>query len=301
MSKRVDRTLDRLRRPLHWLRAQRLDLDELSSLCLTLGPNRNMTTLTAGLIALHPQCQVLNHAWRRQRPEAEALLLQSDERAFERFVRAAVMRSQGGRRGRYGGSVMHSHAFDRPAMRAAYQRRFGRAVLKRDVRCVYWKSAKQVTAFVRERGVDLRALVDREPRLRFLMPLRNPLDCALSNFRQGHYNAFEQLRGRPVEEVIDFMTELVGWFLDLRRDRPDHFFGYLESEYDRPMLERLARFLGVDADEEWMADCLESKVQGSPYDYEDSWLAAYRAALAKHLDGHPELQREFAERAGLRL
>lgn len=301
MSKRLDKNLDRLRRPWHWLRSRRLDLAGVNTLCLTLGPNRNMTTLTAGLIALHPQCQALNHAWRRQRPQAEDLLLERDERAFERFVRAAVMRSLGGRQGRFGGSVVHSHAFQRPAMRAAYQRRFGRTLLKPEVRCVYWKSAKQVTAFVRENDVDLLGLVDREPRLRFLMPLRNPLDCALSNYRKGHYNAFAQLRGRSVEEVIAFMTELVGWFLDLRRERPEHFFGYRESEYDRPMLARLAGFLGVDADEQWMADCLESKVQGSSYDYEDSWLEAYRAALGKHLAGHPEVQREFAERAGLRL
>ena len=300
MKRFTDTLVDRLRRPLHVYRSLRLDMGEVRTLCLTLGPNRNLTTLTASLLALHPQCQVLNHAWKRQRGQAEALLSGRDGPAFERFVRAAVARSQGGRQGRYGGSVLHSHAFKRPAMREAYERRYGSSVIKEEIRCVYWKSAKQVTAYVRDHDIDLAEVAAREPRLRFLMPLRNPLDCALSNYRLGHHSIFG-LRDHPVEEVIDFMTELVGWFLDLRRDHPKSFFGYLEREYDRPMLVRLASFLELEADETWIGDCLQSTTRSSPYEYEDAQLEAYRAALQKHLAGHPEIQGEFAERAGIRL
>jgi hypothetical protein len=299
MTDLASKLLDRLRRPVHIYRSLRLDLDAVNTLCVTLGPNRNLTTLTASLVALHPQCQVLNHAWGRQREQAEALFEEPGGHRYERFVRMAVARSQGGRRGRYGGSVTHSHAFKRPAMREAYERRYGKAVIKEDIRCVYWKSAKQVTRYVREHGIDLAEVAEREPRLRFMMPLRNPLDCALSNYRKGHHRHFPQLAGGPVEPVIDFMTELVGWFLDLRREHPSAFFGFLESEWGRPMLERLASFLRVDTDEIWMRDVLRSQPRGTAYDYDPAHLKVYAESLRTHLHGHPEIQREFAERAGV--
>jgi hypothetical protein len=300
MSDWTNSLLDHLLRPLHMYRGSRVDLEQVRTLGFGLGPNRNMTTLTAGLLALHPQVQVLNHAWGRQQSFAKALLDEgAEEKTFEAFVRSAVVKSQGGRQGRYGGSVTHSHAFKRPAMKDAYEKRYGSAVLKDDIRSVYWKSAKQVTVFVRDKGIDLGDVVKREPRLRFLMPLRNPLDCARSNFRKGHHRTFKQLRDQPVEAVIDFMTELVGWFLDLRRDHPEHFFGYLETEFDRPMLERLAAFLQLDVDEQWLADVLQSKAEGSPYEYDASELEAYKRALDEHLSGHPDVQQLFAARAGI--
>ena len=42
-----------------------LDIQDIESVCLTLGPYRNLTTLTASVLYLHPNCQVLNHAGNR--------------------------------------------------------------------------------------------------------------------------------------------------------------------------------------------------------------------------------------------
>lgn len=44
---------------------QRTDIQDVRAVCLALGPYRNLTTLTASVIALHPNCQVLNHGWSR--------------------------------------------------------------------------------------------------------------------------------------------------------------------------------------------------------------------------------------------
>ncbi|MCW5878805.1 MAG: hypothetical protein KIS80_08075, partial [Anaerolineales bacterium] len=43
-------------------------IDGLESVCLFLGPYRNLTTLTASMLSLHPECQVLNHAGTRVFP-----------------------------------------------------------------------------------------------------------------------------------------------------------------------------------------------------------------------------------------
>ena len=53
------------------MRDVHVDPSQLRSVCLALGPYRNLTTLTAGILSLHPQCQVLNHAGVRLLPDPE--------------------------------------------------------------------------------------------------------------------------------------------------------------------------------------------------------------------------------------
>ncbi len=282
------KALDYVKRPGYAMRAQRVDVNKVESTVMALGPNRNMTTLTASLIALHPNCQVLNNAGYRHMVHAEALLANPTKDEYQRFVRSAIYKSQGGRRGHYGGTITLSHAFDRPAVRDAYESRFGKSVLKKDVRCLYWKSAVQLTAMIRAKGIDLSEVVAKNDKIRFLMPIRNPLDCAMSNYRLGHYKHFPEVNGQPIEKVVDFFVELVAWFLDNRAKHPDNFFCYFQSEFDRQTLLDLAAFLKSPADETWINSCLESRLKGKPYEYAPGMVDSYRASIKKHLGAHPE-------------
>ncbi|MHB8529324.1 MAG: hypothetical protein ACYC8V_07420, partial [Caulobacteraceae bacterium] len=60
--------LDQVAHPLgatHVKPGQAIDpaiVDGVRRTAVILGPYRNLTTLTASVLALHPQCQVLNHA-----------------------------------------------------------------------------------------------------------------------------------------------------------------------------------------------------------------------------------------------
>jgi hypothetical protein len=283
-----EKALNYVKRPGQALRARRIDLSRVESAVMALGPNRNMTTLTASLIALHPNCQVLNNAGYRHMDRAEALLRHPTAGEYEHFVRSAVYKSQGGRRGHYGGTITLSHAFDRPAIRDAYRARFGNAVLKDDVRCVYWKSAVQLTALVRDKGIDLSDVVAQYDKIRFLMPIRNPLDCAMSNFRLGHYRHFPEVDGKPIGDVVDFFVQLIGNFLDNRKKHPGNFFCYFQSEFARQTLVDLAAFLHVPADETWINSCLESRLKGKPYTYEPGMREIYAASIEKYLSAHPD-------------
>ena len=40
----------------------KFSVDNINSIVCLLGPYRNLSTLTASIAALHPNCQVLNHA-----------------------------------------------------------------------------------------------------------------------------------------------------------------------------------------------------------------------------------------------
>ncbi len=166
-------------------------LRDLNSVCLFLGPYRNLTTLTASLLTLHPECQVLNHGSNRVLPFAELnFLVDYSDAKFERFCRFALDASRGGRRGDFGGSVTLSHAFDHDSMRQAYARRYGDRRVKERVSCLVWKESHRVTAFLRRQGLPPEELSRANPKLRFLMPIRNPLDCMLSNCTSGHLRYF---------------------------------------------------------------------------------------------------------------
>lgn len=83
-----------------------------------LGPYRNLTTLTASVLALHPHVQVLNHAGRRllKQPELDFI---TEPSTWNRFCEVALAESRGGTAGLHGGSITHSHAFESPKIRAA--------------------------------------------------------------------------------------------------------------------------------------------------------------------------------------
>src|SRR5882672_10493469 len=114
--------------------------DRIRTVCLFLGPYRNLTPLTASLLSLHPHCQVLNHAGARvfAAPDVN-FLLDPSVATLRRFCDFALSASQGGQRGNYGGSITLSHAFDSDVVRDAYRNRYGELLIKPSVDCLVWK------------------------------------------------------------------------------------------------------------------------------------------------------------------
>ena len=91
-----------------------IDTDNIRSVCIMLGPYRNLTTLTAGIVFLHPNCQVLNHAALRVLPVKPVNFFQNHSQAtFDNFIQYAIYLSQSGRREDWdlGGTLTVSHAF----------------------------------------------------------------------------------------------------------------------------------------------------------------------------------------------
>src|SRR5689334_13648080 len=69
-----------------------IDISECKSVCLALGPYRNLTTLTAATLFLHPNCQVLNHGGMRIFGNLQVDFLSNNysEERFNRFVQYAI-------------------------------------------------------------------------------------------------------------------------------------------------------------------------------------------------------------------
>lgn len=285
-------------RPIHWLRARAVDPDRVRTLCMLLGPNRNLTTLTGAMAALHPGIQVLNNAGKRQLPLADKLL-RSGDGAWARFVRVAVQRSLGGKRGVYGGSILLSHAFDDSHIADLYARRFGTAFLKNDLTCLFWKSALRLTTHVRREGLDLDDALDRNPRLRFVMPVRCPLDCALSNQRTGHYRQFPELQGANVLQITDFLVKLSAWGLELAERHPQSVLVFSEAELRDPdrrrsVLEALSRLLDLPLDERWVEDTQSLEMRKRRYDPDQDLRDACLSSIDRHLTRFPAVQADLA-------
>jgi hypothetical protein len=267
LKRAVRQGLERVGSELEFQRSRRLRLERMPTVCLALGPYRNLTTLTAGLLSLHPECQVLNHGAARVFPirQVDFLRRYSDKR-FLNFTRYAIYLSQGGRRGNFGGSITLAHAFDHGAMRDAYRARYGESLVKPEVGAVFWKESMRVSNRIRERGVDLGELFAANDRVRFLMPIRNPLDCALSNQKTGHARHFHGLGDGGIEEILDRVLD----------------------EIAAEAMNGLSDFLEVSRDERWVRDSLACYDLKPPYAHDPALVDHYRKSLQQRFSEHAQ-------------
>jgi hypothetical protein len=289
-----------LMKPLELHRSEALDVSGIRTVGVILGPYRNLTTLTAGVLALHPNCQVLNHAGMRILPWRMLNFIRGcTPKRLERFKRYAVHISAGGQRGDYGGSITYSHAFTREPMAGLYRRRFGDLLVKEEIRSLVWKESLRVTNQLRRASTDIDRLLDCAPGLRFVLPVRNPLDTARSNMRTGKTDIFQGLgREASLEETVTAVLEELLWFLELARGRKGHFFHYFQHSWSRHTLTGLAGFLGLEPDPKWIADALEVFRVGSSYRYTEEQIAHYAREVDRLFAGHPQFRQgllAFAE------
>ncbi|MCK4791372.1 MAG: DUF616 domain-containing protein, partial [Desulfobacteraceae bacterium] len=172
-------------------------IDGIRRVCVMLGPYRNLTSLMASLLFLHPHCQVLNHGGDRILNDSRLDFLSNPTRdVMKRFLRYAVKISGGGKRGNYGGSITLSHAFDNKYhMREAFTTAGG-ILVKRNIHALVWKETLKASLHLRTHVPDMDSLLQIHEDLVFLLPVRNPLDCAVSNIRTGHAALFPGLGGK---------------------------------------------------------------------------------------------------------
>jgi hypothetical protein len=65
-------------------------------------------------------------------------------------------------------------------MALAYAGMFGTSPVKPDIRVIAWKEGGRLREALRDHSIDPPALAGRLGRLRFLSPIRHPIDHALS-------------------------------------------------------------------------------------------------------------------------
>ncbi len=272
------------------------DIRDIESVCLALGPYRNLTTLTATTLFLHPNCQVLNHAGQRIYGNRQVDFLQDfSEEKLNRFLRFAIQISSSGDRGDIGGSITHSHAFDSRYRTKEICEKAGVATRKARIKSLFWKESLRTSNVIRERRVDLGDIFEKESRLRFLLPIRNPMDCAVSNLKTGHVDRFPGLtRSSSMQECVHAILDEIFWFAKLQSEFPDRFHYFFEYDISPAMLVDLAGFLQLDPDVTWIDNALVAMKINPGYDHEDALARSYLDYVNSEGACFPELS------AGLR-
>jgi len=261
--------------------ARTLPIEDIRTVCLFLGPYRNLTTLTASILFLHPNCQVLNHAANRIFNDRRTDFFDGyEDEKFDTFVRYAIYASTGGGRGMLGGSITHSHAFDEGHVTRELFESTGGKLIKEKIHSLIWKESLRTSNRIRKTGVDLGAIFARNPRLRFMLPVRNPIDCAVSNIKSGHVKLFRGLdENSPIEKVVEAILDEFKWVRGLERIHPDRFFIYFEPEFREETLVHLAEFLEVEMNEEWKRNSLAAFEIKKRYDHPEPLVMHYRRAV----------------------
>jgi len=273
--------------------------------CLALGPYRNLTTLTAATLFLHPSCQVLNHAGNRIYGVDEIDFISDfSKEKLDRFLQFAIQLSGGGKRGDYGGSIVHSHAFDEQYAMKEIFGHTGFDLVKKKIKCLFWKESLATGNLIREKHFDFEKAFATDQRLRFLMPVRNPMDCASSNILSTHSTRFTNVKNvRSFSEVLQAVLGEIQWFETLRQAYPDRFFRYFEHSINRDMLVSMARFLGLEPDGEWLENSMAAMVTRSNYEYDRQQVDLYLDLVEKMFLHYPALAsqlRPFADSVKLK-
>jgi hypothetical protein len=276
--------------------SERISLDHLRTVCLLLGPYRNLSTLTASMMFLHPRCQVLNHASVRVFGNRQIDFLSGyNKNTFDAFVRYAVHISQSGKGGQRGGTITRSHAFKNPSnpLGRIYAERFGERLVKEQIRSVLWKEPLRVSNHLRLHGGP-GPLVAQNNLVRFLLPIRNPLDCAASNLKTGHSRLFIGLSPEPsIEDILAAVLGEILWFVEWETRIPDRFFHFCANRFDRDTVERLARFMELDPIDTWCSDALQAFQLKSGYKHEPTLVDFYRETVERKFLPYPELARDL--------
>lgn len=285
----------KLLKPFELLASKDIDISSIETTGIILGPYRNLTTLAVGIMALHPNIQVLNHAGQRILPNRLLNFFKNtDLSTYERFLRYAVHISKGGRRGDYGGSVTLSHAFTHDKIKDHYESRFGDKKIKDDIKCLFWKESLRISNYIKLHNVNLHNLIKTIPGLRFIQPVRNPMDCAKSNLKTGHAEIFGNIKGKPdIYSVISSILTEYKWFEEQQLQFQEHFLMFSEKNMNKEKLQDIARFLNLPEDKKWISDSLDVFDIKKSYKHDDKIIEHYSNELNRIFDNDSVFKNEL--------
>ena len=226
------------------------EIRPIKTVCIFLGPYRNLTTFSAALMSLHPNSQVLNHAAERVfGKESIDFFKNPSQEIFTNFLSFAILESLQGQRENYGGAIFLAHAYDSEKMRSAYNSAYD-SWLKEKIECLVWKDSHAILNYIRKEQIDMESLLHFQQQIKFVLPIRHPLDCIKSNLKMNmihHFNA----PSTKYEDLLEVLFEDYLFFLKLQKKYPNHFFTIFQNRY-LDQIEELRQFLELTPSKKWL-------------------------------------------------
>ena len=267
------------------------DTKEIKSLVLFVGPYRNLTTYLAANIALHPQCQVLNHAGIRVFSMSRINFLQNyTAEKYQNFLRFFNYAIKTGFKGIRGGNIVYSHAFEsNPELKSLYKKNSSSSTKN----CMVWKESHLVTNQLMENPKDLEAILKNNPSIKFLFPIRNPLDCATSNIKTGKFRLFSNEINPDIKEVCQAIFNQYLFFLSLDKTHPSRINFVFENKINASSVEHLCQFFEIDIDATWQNNMLNNYKVKPSYQYPEETLSWCKTQIENLFCEYPTFQTDL--------
>ena len=254
----------------------------INTICIMVGSYRNLTTLTSATLMLHPEVQVVNHKYSFNENCDTDFLVSYSKNKVDNFIKKIIeiagdeVSVSGD-----GGVISKSHAFlEHKIMRDVFNNRYSNTD-KKNVKSIIWKESHRNTNLIRKNDVNL--LISKDSRFRFFLPIRNPMDCAMSNM-----NGYKKYFGADTESKEDVMRglfEIYSWFFDLQKKYPKRFMYLFENDFKENLL-KLENFLKIQHNKDWYKDVNDVWELKNNYKHEQDFINLYKSLVSKLKDDY---------------
>ena len=245
---------------------------------MSLVASRNLTTLLASCLMLHPNIQVLNHCPEINRDNKTNFLVKYTKEKLNNFIdKVFSINKESKAIVGVGGVITESHAFN-GEIKKRFDARFT-STNKENIQSIFWKDSLKNTLVLKKADID--SLLKESPELRFIIPVRNPMDCATSNWNTGRARTFCKT---SVEGILLQLILSYAWFFSLEEKYPDRFMHFFPSEINKDMLIRIEEFLQVPHDDKWVSDVMDVwKLRPSKYNHSKFFISFYDNLIKSHI------------------
>ena len=273
--------------------SKKYNISDLETVCLLLGPYRNLTTILSSTLYLHPNCQVLNHAGPRIHGKKEIDFFSNySPKIFNNFIRFSIEISRKGEAGSYGGSITKSHAFDSKTLKNIYRK--SEVKKAQSIKSLVWKESLINTNLIKSDKFSLSNVIEREKRLRFMLPIRNPLDCTISNIKTGHAKIFKGInQNYTAFDILESIIEEIHWFILKKQEYPDRFFYFFENDISKNLFLDIANFLKLNADKTWVINAESAFLVKSGYKHDSELVKFYKKLIKNRFYKYPSIIDKF--------
>ena len=154
-------------------------------------------------------------------------------------------------------------------------------------------AAKADTSLVDSRSASaFFNLVSKDNHLRLLYPIRNPLDCAVSNTISTHVRLLPGLNINSTKEsALEAILNEFLWFLEIEKEMPEKCLHFYAFEVDKAKFEQIANFLDIDSNEEWTESAIRLwKIDQSKYEHNEGFKELYKKLVIKKFASFPDEQ-----------
>ncbi len=246
---------------------------EVKTICITVVSSRNLTTLFSSICMFHPEIQILNHFPSINKSDSTNFLVEySDAKIADFISKVDEINRKSLKISGEGGVITKAHAFNsNTEMKNEFFKRF-KNEQKVNYKSIIWKDSFRNHTLVRKNFAEL---IDKTDMLRFLLIVRNPMDCATSCSSPGYNAMFEK---PDKESILNELFERYKWFFECEKRYPKFFMSFFEFEaLDKA--DDLQEFLQVNQSSQWKKDFEKFWIMQKTYNHTVKFKNQYKLLI----------------------